>query len=111
MDFGLRLFLIIFSICWIILISYFLRKDKLSVKYSLVWFSMAFVLLVLGIFPGFLSGISHLFGFQVASSFIVGIILTLLMFITLILTIIIVDQKKKIVMLIQEVSMIKGNNK
>ena len=105
---GLRLFLIIFSICWIVIVSYFLRKDKLPIKYSLIWYTMSLVLLLLGIFPGFLNGISNLFGFKVASSFIVGVILTLLMIVTLVLTIIIADQKKKIILLIQEVSIIKS---
>lgn len=111
MDNGLRLFLIGFSLCWIIVVSYFLRKGKLPVKYSLIWYFMSLILLVLGIFPGFLIGISKLFGFKVASSFIVGVILTLLMIITIVLTIILAEQKRKITLLIQEVSILKSKIK
>lgn len=107
METNLRLFLIIFAMFWFILISYFLQKRKLPVKYSLIWYAIIIIMLILGIFPNVLVKISSFCGFQALSSFVVGIILTLLMFITLILTIIVANQRKLITKLIQEVSLEK----
>lgn len=107
METNLRLFLIIFALFWFILTTYFLQKQKLPVKYSLIWYIITLIIIILGAFPNILITVSSLCGFQVVSSFIVGIILTLLMFITLTLTIIVADQRKKITLLIQEVSMLK----
>lgn len=107
MTTNLRLFLIIFAIFWFILTSYFLKKNKLPVKYSLVWYTIIFILLILGAFPNILVYISEFCGFQVVSSFVIGVILTLMIFITLILTMIVAEQRKRIILLIQEVSILK----
>lgn len=107
METNLRLFLIIFALFWFILVSYFLQKRKLPVKYSLIWYAIIFIMLILGASPNMLVKVSNFCGFQAVSSFVVGIILTLLMFITLTLTVIVAEQKKKITMLIQEISMLK----
>ena len=108
MTTNLRLFLIIFAIFWFILTSYFLRKNKLPVKYSLVWYTIILILLILGAFPNILVYISEFCGFQVVSSFVIGIILTLMIFITLILTMIVAEQRKRIILLVQEVSILKN---
>lgn len=107
MNINLRLFLIIFAIFWFILITYFLKKNKLPVKYSLIWYAIIIIMIIVGAFPKVIEIICDFCGFQAISSFVVGIILTLMMFITLILTIIAASQKKKIALLIQELSMLK----
>ncbi len=107
MNINLRLFLIIFAIFWFVLTSYFLKKNKLPVKYSLVWYTIIFIMLILGAFPNILVLISEFCGFQVVASFVVGVILTLMIFITLILTMIVAEQKKKITLIIQELSILK----
>lgn len=111
MTTNLRLFLIIFSIFWFILVTYCLKKNKLPVKYSLIWYTITIVMLIVGAFPKVIEIVCNFCGFQAISSFVVGIILTLMMFITLILTMIVANQRKKITLLIQEVSMLKQKNK
>lgn len=110
MSNNLRLFLIAFAVFWLIITSYFLKKNKLPVKYSLVWYVIMFIMLILGAFPDILMSISKFYGFQVVSNFVIGIIFTLIMFLTLVLTIIVADQKRKITILMQEVSMLKAEN-
>lgn len=107
MNTNLRIFLIIFALFWFILTTYFLKKNKLPVKYSLIWYFIIIIIIVLGIFPNAIDMICDLCGFQAVSSFIIGIILTLMMIITLILTIIVANQRKLITKLIQEVSLQK----
>lgn len=99
--------LITFSLIWIIVILRCVRKGKISVRYSLAWFLMSIVLLIVGIVPNFVNIIANFFGFLTISNLVIGIILTMLMFITLILTMIVTNQKTQIKNLVQEVSMLK----
>lgn len=108
MSFNLRASLLIFSTIWFFLIIRYIRKNKLPVRYSLVWLSVIFIVFLIAIVPQILEFISLCFGFKTISNMVIGIILTLLLIITLALTIIISKQRKQIILLIQEVSMLKG---
>ena len=91
-----------------------LRKDKMPVKYSLVWIFSAVLILLIAIIPNIFAKISSFLGFEVMSNMVVGIFIFLLLIITLELTIIVSSQRNKITTLIQEVSLLKekiGNGK
>ena len=106
MSLNLRLLLFIFSFISFLIIFRLLKKDKIPVKYSLVWFISSLTLLVVSLFPYSLKEITNFIGFQTTSNLVIGIILALLLFITMVLTIIISNQNKKITLLIQEVSLL-----
>lgn len=107
MSTNLRITLLIFSIVWYVLIFICIRKNKLPIKYSLVWLCAITIILLISVFPSILDVIASTFGFLTISNLVIGTLLTLLLFITLILTMIIYYQKKQIILLIQEVSMLK----
>ena len=107
----LIIFLIIFSIIWFFIILHFIRNSKLSIKYSLIWLFMSIVIFLVGITPNFMALISKIFGFTTISNLVIGIILTLLLIITLVLTMIVTNQKTQINNLIQEISILKKNDK
>lgn len=111
MSVKLRIALLIFSLIWFFIIFYLIKKDKLPVKYSLIWFTAIFVIFLISIIPSILELVTDVFGFTTLSNLVIGIILTLLLFITLVLTTIVAIQKKQIALLIQEVSMLKRNLK
>jgi hypothetical protein len=104
---NLRVLLILFAIILMTTIFKLISNDKLSIKYSLIWLLSSLVILIVGLFPDFVGIFTNLVGFETTSNLIVGIILVLLLIITLIITIIITEQKKKIKLLIQEVSLLK----
>lgn len=108
MSDNLRILLLIFSILWFLFIFIFLRKDKIPVKYSLFWFASSTVILFISLFPDLLTYVTKLLGFQTISNMVIGVILTLLLLITFILTMIVSNQKKQITQLIQEISIIKS---
>jgi len=110
MSLSLRLLLFLFSLIYFLIIFRLLKKDKIPVKYSMVWFLASLVILILSLFPLSLSKFANFVGFLTTSNFIVAIILVLLLIITMVLTIIISNQNKKITLLIQEVSLLKGKN-
>lgn len=108
MSINLRLALFLFSISIIFLTTYILKKGRIPEKYSLLWYLISLVILVLSIFPDVFIYISSKIGFQVMSNMIVGVFLVLLILLTMALTIIVSGQKKKTTLLIQEISMLKS---
>lgn len=111
MDSNLRILLVIFAIFLIIIILNFVSKNKIPIKYSLFWIIAAIIILLVGSVPDFINIFTKLIGFQTTSNLVVGIILGILLCITLLLTIIVSDQKRRIKLLVQEVSMIKAKLK
>lgn len=102
----LYIILIVFSIIWILEILHLIRNSKISIKYSLIWLIMAVLLLLVGLFPNFITKVAAIFGF-LPTHFVIGIIFTLLLMLTLSLTLIVTNQKTQINKLIQEVSILK----
>ncbi|MCL2384008.1 MAG: DUF2304 domain-containing protein [Oscillospiraceae bacterium] len=103
----LQLPMIIISILFIILVVEIVRKDRISVKYSLVWIFSGAVMLVVSLFPNRFLGVARYFGFEVLSNMLFFVGIGLLMLISISLTVIVSGQKKKIQVLIQEVSLLK----
>lgn len=87
---------------------YFLEKGKIPLKYSLLWFCISLILFCCSFLPEWLINVTQLFGFQTTSNLIIGILFVLLFAICLILTIMVSSQNRKIVLLIQEVSILKS---
>ena len=107
MSFNLSIALIAVSVFLFILTVYYLRKGSIPLKYSLVWFGVSLVLLCCAFLPEWLINITKLLGFQTTSNLIIGILFVLLFVICLVLTIVVSAQNKKIVLLVQEISMLK----
>lgn len=107
MSLELIIFLIIFSILLFIITTLILKKGLMPAKYSLLWYFIALVILLVAIFSKPLEFFANLIGFQTLSNMIIGIILTLLIFLTMSLTIIISAQRRRTTLLIQELSLLK----
>lgn len=103
--------LVVFSVLWIIVILNLVRNSKISIKYSMVWIFMSLIILLVGIFPKFMSFVADKVGFLTVSNLVTAILLTLLLIITLVLTMIVTNQRTLITKLIQEISLLKGNKK
>lgn len=107
MSINLRVFLIIVVISFILLIVHAIRKKRLLLKYSLLWLASAFVMLISILFPTFLKLLSDLLGIELVSNLVFLIGFFILLVLTFALTIIVSEQKRKIVLLIEEVAIIK----
>lgn len=107
MQVTLRVALIIYAIVLFIVVTHLLKKEKLPEKYTILWYIFSIVILLIGLVPQFLEIISKSFGFEVLSNFVIGVLITLLTIMCLALSIMIAGQKKKITLLIQEVSILK----
>ena len=108
MSVVLRASLFVGILIYIIAIFTFLKKKKINLKYSLLWFLSAVVLLTMDIFPGVVTALSHLLGIEspVNAVFLIFIFLMLLILISL--TSIVSTQHEQIKTLIQEIAIFKN---
>ena len=114
MNLNLQIVGLFFIFIILISIFYILRKGRMAIKYALVWLFAGLVLFIYLLFPGIMDATSKLLGFEVGSKMIFAGLIAMLIFINIALTVIVSGQNEKIRLLIQEVSIIKGelnNNK
>lgn len=109
MSINLTLGLVIVSLVLFIVIIMILGKRRIPVKYSLVWLFSSFLILLIAIVPQLFQKIAKALGFVTMSNMVIGLFIFILLMITIILTVIVSGQRKKITLLIQEVSMIKSD--
>lgn len=107
MGLELKISAIIFLLIVIILVLSLVKKEKMSIKYSLVWLLPCFILVVFVLVPGFLTWTTNLLGFQTASNMVLSLLIGLLLVISIALTVIVSKQKEQIRLLIQEISLLK----
>lgn len=107
MPLNLRLAVLVVTLILAFAIYKILSKRIIPVKYSFLWWLAIIVLLMLVIFPDVLICFAYQLGFQTISNLVVGVFIVILFFITISLTVIVSAQKRKITLLIQEVSILK----
>lgn len=107
MTFNLFLVSIIFIMFVVLFILYFIKKEKINVKYSIIWLLLFSFLFILVLIPGILENLTNILGFQTPSNMIICLLIAVLVVINISLTGIVSSQDKKIRLLIQEVSILK----
>ena len=107
MSLKLRICLIVFSIILSIITTIVLRKGRMPIKYSLLWYFSSIIIFLVAVFPFIIEWVANFLGFATLSNLIIAIIIVILLFLTMSLTIITSGQKEKITLLIQEVSSLK----
>ena len=108
MSFNLRLSILIIALILAAVIIRVLHKDMIPVKYSFLWAIGVIVLIILSVWPNILVSLANLIGFQTISNMVTGVLFVILLFITISLTVIVSGQKKKITLLVQEISLLKN---
>lgn len=111
MPINLRIMVFIVALILALTIYKVLKHGLVPVKYSLLWILSIIVMLLIAVFPNFLIFISKAMGFVTLANMIAGVFIVVLFFITISLTIIVSTQKKRITLLVQEVSLLKENIK
>lgn len=101
----------IFSIFIIIFILYLVHREKVNIKYSLIWLILFVGLLICLFIPGLLNYITKVLGFKTASNMVLSLLIAVLVIINISNTVINSHQDKKIRLLIQEISLLKNNKK
>ena len=107
MSFKLKLLIVLGIILFNLVLAILIKKDKLPMKYALIWIISSFVVFLIPVFPRFFTYVSNKLGFQALSSMLIVMFIGILMLITLFLTIIVSSQNKKIIRLTQDISLEK----
>ncbi len=83
------------------------KKEKLMLRYSLLWLALAFVMILCAIFPGPVFEVARLFGFLTASNFIFVVGFVFLLLIALSLSSVISKQTTSIKNLTQRIALLE----
>jgi len=104
---GIQIFFIVGIILFFCLVVRYLKKNSLSLEYSLLWIFFAISMLIVCIFPNLLYGIMHLLGFALLSNAVFSLIMGFIATIVLSLTSIVSKQSEKIKILVQQNSLLE----
>jgi hypothetical protein len=107
MSGKLILGLLAFSLFLILLVSIILRKGRMPIKFAIVWYIPAIIIIILALVPDFFVFFAYIFGFQTISNLVIGVLFVLMILIIMALTILIAGLNTKINLLIQEISVLK----
>ena len=107
MGIALQVFLFVTVLIFMAVIVNYLRKGTLTFQYSLIWFVLAFALLVCIVFPDVLISLSHVVGVEVASNFVFLVEGIFVLVLLISLTLIVSKQRKQIVRLTQRMAIIE----
>ena len=99
--------LITFAVILIITVSILVIRGKVPIKYSLLWYAFAIIILLTGLIPNFFGTIGQFIGFSILSDFVIALILVILIFLNIALTVMIASQRKRINLVSQEVALLK----
>ncbi len=111
MSTTLKVFLVIILLLFSYLVIHKINKQSISMRYSCIWLVMIMFLMIIAIFPEHIIKIAQVLGFEKSSNMIFLIAIAVLFYITFLLTITVSKQNDKIKDLIQEISILKKNNK
>ncbi len=107
MSLPLTIALIIFSVILIASASVLVAKGKIPIKYSLLWYFFAILILLVGVIPDAFGAIGRLIGFNIMSDLVIGVILVVLIFLNIALTVMIASQRRRVNLVSQEVALLK----
>lgn len=108
MSLTLRIVTIVICLAFLFFVVRLVTKNRLQLKYSLMWMGLAILLLICAIFPQIVTFFSNLFGFEQPSNFIFMMGLFCLMAIALSLSIIVSWQSRYIRSLVQTVALLQA---
>lgn len=107
METNLILLLIGFCVIFGIYILVNIFKRKISLQHSLMWFVFVILMVLSLAFPGITEGLSEFLGFEVESNMIFFFGFAILIVICFNMTKIISKEKEKVVILTQEIAILK----
>lgn len=108
MSNSLIITVIIFALVLGFSVLYLLLKNRIPVKYALVWLFSTIFIIIIALIPNLMEKLAKLLGFELLSNMVLCLFIAILMFLTLILTVMMAGQKKKTTLLIQELSLLKS---
>ncbi len=107
MEKKLVIELVVINILFILFVYSNIRRNKISLRYSLLWIASAVIMIFCALTPNLMNKIANFIGIQTASNMIFLFIIGILLIITFILTVIVSKHKSKITLLVEEIGILK----
>lgn len=102
-----RLLVAVLVILMTLFIINLIRRDRLIMRYALIWFTLSIILLLCVLMPQVLDIIAGFFGFAVTANMLFLIAFLTLTAICISLSMIVSRQQKMLIALVQEVSTLR----
>lgn len=107
MDFQLQVSLIVGVMLYFVIIFYFLKKNMLSLKYSLLWLASGFIMFILAIFPMLMEILIKFLGIYSVTNGLFALSLFLILIILMSLTAILSKMKAQNKQLVQSCALLE----
>ena len=104
----MQFFAIIAVILFFVILIWLLRKNRLELRYALLWFFCGVIMLVLAIFPRLLDRFAQFAGIYSSVNALFAVALFFALMLILSLTSIVSREKQEIVRLIQELAVLEN---
>lgn len=106
---SVRLRLVILLICVAILLCFMdmIRKDKISLKYSLPWLLSLVCVMFLAAFPGFINWVAGLLGVATPVNAVFFIVILMMLAFIFLISMISSRNSQRVIRLVQEVALLK----
>ncbi len=108
MPLPLRAFLIIISIAFFIHVCFMVRREKLLLKYSVMWLILSILGILVALFPSSIIGLSSLFDFQSPANLVFVAVIAIMLVVCLTYSRALTHQSIMIKDLVQELSILKS---
>lgn len=107
MEIKLTIVLILCNILFMAFVYSNVKKNKILLKYALLWLAASILMIICAITPDLMTSIAHFIGIETASNMIFLFVIGVNLIITFALTTIVSNQKTKITMLVEEIGILK----
>lgn len=108
MSLGLRILFALVSVGFLFFVLMMIRRRKFLLKYSFFWLALSIVGLIAAIWPDWVLMLSVTLGFEVPVNFLFFVCIILLMGVSLTLCGVVSAQARRLVSLVQEVSILRA---
>ena len=109
MIFGLRAFVALVSLAFLFFVALMVRRQRFLLKYSFFWLLLGVVGLIVALWPDGMMALSGALGFEMPVNFLFFCCIIILMGVCLTLCGVVSTQARRIVSLVQEVSILKAS--
>ena len=109
MIFGLRAFVALVSLAFLFFVALMVRRERFLLKYSFFWLLLGVVGLIVALWPDGMMALSGALGFEMPVNFLFFCCIIILMGVCLTLCGVVSTQARRIVSLVQEVSILKAS--
>lgn len=99
--------LVVINILFILFVYNNIKRNKISLRYSLLWIVSSIVMIFCSLSPNLMNKIANYVGIQTASNMIFLFLIGILLIISFILTVIVSKHKEKITLLVEEIGILK----